>query len=88
MTLQTALRQAIRRAASIRALAAEAGVSHVMLWGILHGYEKASPNVARKLARALERRASRSARDARRYEAEAARIRAALRGFKHSRPPE
>ena len=78
MTVQTAVRQAIRRAASIRALAAEAGVSHVMLWGILHGYEKASPNVARKVARALEGRARQSARDARRYQAEASRIRAAL----------
>ena len=78
MTVETAVRQAIRRAASIRALAAEAGVSHVMLWGILHGYEKASPNVARKVARALERRARRAALDARRYQTEASRIRAAL----------
>lgn len=73
MILETALRQAIRKApGSMRALAREAGVSHVMLTGIVSGRERASERVALKVARALERLAARCS-------GEAAAVRAALK---------
>ena len=74
MTLDAALRRAIANApGSIRDLAKEAGVSHVFLWAIVHGRERATPRVARLVAAALERRGKRCV-------VEAARVRAALRG--------
>ncbi len=55
MTLDAALRRAIRRApCSIRALARTAGVSHAMLAAIVADHERATPRVALKVARALE----------------------------------
>ncbi len=55
MTLDPALRRAIRRApCTIRALARAAGVSHVMLVGIMTSKERATPRVALKVAKALE----------------------------------
>ena len=54
--LDTAVRRAIERApASIRALAREAGVSNVMLQGIVSGRERASSRIALRVARVLER---------------------------------
>ena len=74
MTLDAALRHSIRRApCSIRALARTAGVSHAMLSAIVTGQERATPRVARLVARALERWAMRCG-------TEAARVRAALEG--------
>lgn len=74
MTLDVVVRRAIRRApCTIRALARTAGVSHVMLQGIVTGRERATLRVARKVARALEVWAARSA-------AEAAAVRAAVPG--------
>jgi lambda repressor-like predicted transcriptional regulator len=74
MTLDAVVRRAIRRApCSIRALAREAEVSHVMLAGILTGRERATERVARKVARALETWAARCG-------GEAAAIRAAVEG--------
>jgi lambda repressor-like predicted transcriptional regulator len=74
MTLDTALRRAIRNApSSIRELAKEAGVSHVVLWAIVRGRERATPRVARLVASALERWGRRCATDA-------ARVRMALQG--------
>jgi hypothetical protein len=65
MTLDPAVRRAIRNApCSIRALARETGVSHVMLAGIVTGRERATPRVAREVARALDRWAARCAQDA------------------------
>lgn len=76
MTLDTALRRAIRQApCSIRALARAAGISHVMLAGVVAGREKATPRVALKVAKALERWATRCANDA-------ASVRASVRGRK------
>ena len=55
MTLDTALRRAIRRApCSIRALAREAGVSHTTLSSIFAGTARATPNVAAKVMAALD----------------------------------
>ena len=55
MSLDAVLRRAIRRApCSVRALAREAGVSHVMLAQIVRGQEAATKRVALKVARALE----------------------------------
>ena len=74
MTLDAAVRRAISKApGSMRELAKEAGVSHVFLWAIAHGRERATPRVARLVAAALERRGKRCAM-------EAARVRAALQG--------
>lgn len=74
MTLDMALRQAIANApSSIRELAKAAGISHVVLWGIVRGRERATPRVARLVATALERWGKRCAGDA-------ARVRQALRG--------
>jgi hypothetical protein len=65
MTLDTVVSRAIRNApCSIRAFAREVGVSHVMLAGIVTGRERATPRVAREVARALERWAARCATDA------------------------
>ncbi len=65
MTLDALLRRAIQRApCSIRALARTAGVSHVMLAAIVSGRERATPRVALKVARALERWATRCAGEA------------------------
>ena len=81
MTLDAVLRRAIRRApCTIRALARQAGVSHVMLQGIVTGRERASERVALKVARALERYAERSS-------TEAARIRTAVEGRSSRRTP-
>jgi len=72
MTLDTVVRDAIRRApCTIRALARDAGVSHVMLQGIVTGRERASERVALSVARALEKWASQCV-------GEAAAIRAAM----------
>jgi transcriptional regulator with XRE-family HTH domain len=72
MTLDAVLRRAIRQApCSIRALARTAGVSHAMLAAVATGHERATPRVALKVARALERWAARCA-------GEAAAIRAAV----------
>ena len=57
----------------MRALARTAGVSHVMLAGIVAGRERATPRVALKVARALEQWA-------RRCGTEAARLRTAAGG--------
>ncbi len=74
MTLDDALRRAIRQApCSMRALARAAGVSHVMLVGIVSGRERATPRVARMVVRALDRWAARCATDV-------AAVRAALGG--------
>jgi hypothetical protein len=74
MTLDTVLRRAIRRApCSIRALARKAGVSNVMLQGIVTGRERATPRVARLVARALEGWATQCG-------TEAACVRTALKG--------
>lgn len=74
MTLDAVLRRAIRQApCTIRALARTAGVSHVMLAGIVSGRERATPRVALKVARALEQWATRCS-------TEAARVRAAVEG--------
>jgi hypothetical protein len=74
MTLDTVVRRAIRRApCTIRALARTAGVSHVMLQGIVRGRERGTPRVALKVARALERWAGCCA-------SEAAAIRAVVKG--------
>lgn len=55
MNLDTVVRQAIRRApCSIRALAKQAGVSHVLLAEIVAGRRRATPRVAMKVAGALE----------------------------------
>ena len=65
MTLETALRRAIRRApCTTRALARTAGVSHVMLAQIVRGKERATPRVARLVATALETWAARCGREA------------------------
>ncbi len=78
MTLDAVLRRAIRRApCSIRALARTAGVSHVMLQGIVTGRKRATQRVALKVARALETWAARCG-------GEAAAIRAAV-GVTHTR---
>ncbi len=56
MLLDTVVRRGIRRApCTIRALARDAGVSHVMLQGIVTGRERASERVALSVARALEK---------------------------------
>lgn len=56
MTLDAVVRQAIRRApCSVRALAREAGVSHVMLAEIVASRKRATPRVAMLVARALRR---------------------------------
>ncbi len=74
MTLDAALRHAIRRApSSIRELSQAAGVSNQMLSAIMTGRERATPRVARLVARALERWAKRCGTDA-------ARVRAAVEG--------
>ena len=74
MTLDAALRRAIKDTpGSIRGLGKEAGVSHVFLWALAHGRERATPRVARLVARALERWSKACA-------AEAAKVRAALQG--------
>lgn len=74
MTLDAAVRRAIANVpGSIRELAKEAGVSHVVLWAIVHGRERATPRVARLVAAALERWGKRCAGNA-------ARVRAALQG--------
>jgi len=50
------VRQAIRRApCSVRALAREAGVSHVLLAEIVASNKRVTPRVALLVARALER---------------------------------
>ena len=73
-TLDAALRRAIRRApCTTRALARTAGVSHVMLAQIVRGKERATPRVARLVAKALETWAARCA-------GEAAAVRKALKG--------
>jgi lambda repressor-like predicted transcriptional regulator len=65
MTLDTVVRCAIHQApCSIRALAREAGVSHAMLAAIVAGHERATPRVARRVAKALDRWAARCAKDA------------------------
>ncbi len=84
MTLDAVVRHAIRRApCTMRALARNAGVSHVLLVGIVSGRERATPRVALKVARALERWATRCS-------TEAARVRAAVEGqtrrHHHERP--
>lgn len=77
MTLDAVLRRAIRRApSSIRDLARASGVSHVQLAGIVNGERPATPRVARLVARALERWATRCG-------TEATRVRAALEGRLH-----
>ena len=82
MTLEAALRRAIRRApCSMRALARTAGVSHVQLQGIVTGRERATPRVARLVAKALERWATQCG-------TEAARVRAALKGHSHKEATE
>jgi hypothetical protein len=59
MSLDTVVRRAIRRApCTIRALARDAEVSHVMLQGIVTGRERATERVALNVARALETWAS------------------------------
>lgn len=73
MTLDAVLRRAIRRApCRIRALAREAGVSHVMLAAIVTRRERATPRVALRVAKALESWAARCG-------GEAAAIRAAVK---------
>jgi len=65
MTLDAVVRRAIRRApCTIRALARAAGVSHELLAGIVAGRHRATPAVADKVARALDRWAARCALDA------------------------
>ncbi len=65
MTLDATLRRAIRGApCTMRALARTAGVSHVMLVGIVAGRERATLRVAMKIAKALETWAGRCAREA------------------------
>lgn len=65
MTLDAALRRAITNApGSIRELAKEAGVSHVFLWAIVHGREKATPRVGRLVAAALDRWGNRCVKNA------------------------
>lgn len=72
MTLDAAVRRAIVHSpGSIRQLAKEAGVSHVVLWSIVHKRERATPRVARLVAGALERWGKGCA-------ANAAKVRAAL----------
>ena len=72
MTLDATLRRAITHApGSMRELAEEAGISHVVLWAIVHGRERATPRVARLVAAALDRWGKRCA-------GEAARVRAAV----------
>ena len=74
MTLDAALRKAIRHApCSVRALARQAGVSHVMLAGIVAGRERATTRVAKAVAKALDSWAARCAKDA-------AAVRAAVEG--------
>lgn len=74
MTLHTVVRRAIRRApCSIRALAREADVSHVVLAEIVNGREPATLRVSLKVARALESWAARC-------DGEAAAIRRVVRG--------
>ena len=74
VTLDVALRRAIRRApCTIRALARAAGVSHVMLVGIMTGRERATARVAVRVAKALEEWGARCV-------GEAAAIRAAVEG--------
>ena len=73
MTLDAVVRIAIRRApCSIRALAEEAGVSHVFLAAIVKGRERATSRVALRVAGALERWGKRCG-------GEAARVRAAVK---------
>ena len=56
MTVDAVVRQAIRRApCSIRALAREAGVSHVLLAEIVASRKHVTARVAMLVARALER---------------------------------
>jgi transcriptional regulator with XRE-family HTH domain len=77
MTLDAALRRAIRRApCTIRALARTAGVSHTQLADIVKGRERATVRVAQLVARALERWALRC-------RTEAARIRTAVEDRHH-----
>jgi hypothetical protein len=79
MTLDAVVRHAIRRApCSIRALAREAGVSHVLLQGIVTGRERATPRVALKVAHALEAWGIRC-------RTEAARVRTAVGGRQRRR---
>jgi len=74
MTLDAALRRAIRRApCTIRALGRAAGVSHGLLPAILAGRERATPRVAMKVAKALDQWAARCA-------GEAAAVRRAVKG--------
>jgi len=79
MTLDAALRRAIARApGSFREMARATGISHVMLAAIAGGRERATPRVAREVARVLERWAVRCTSDA-------AAVRAALRGHQPRR---
>ncbi len=65
MTLDTALRRAIREApCTIRALARASGVSHAMLAAIVSGKERATARVALKVAEALDGMARLSATNA------------------------
>lgn len=65
MNLDAVVRQAIRRApCSVRALAREAGVSHVLLAEIVAGRKRVTPRVAMLVARALERWGERCYKDA------------------------
>jgi len=74
MTLDSALRRAITNApSSIRELAKEAGISHVVLWAIVRRRERATRRVAQLVATALERWGKQCAADA-------ARVRKAIRG--------
>ncbi len=73
MTLDATLRRAITHApGSMRELAKEADISHVVLWAIMHGRERATPRVARLVAAALERWGKQCVGDA-------ARVRAAVK---------
>lgn len=72
MGLDAAVRHAIVRSpSSTRALARAAGVSHVMLLGIVAGRERATARVALAVATALQQWADRCANDARAVKAAA-----------------
>jgi len=76
VTLDTVVRQAIRRApCSVRALARQAGVSHVLLAAIVAGRKRATPRVALLVMRALGQWGDRCHESA-------AQVRAAIKGSK------
>lgn len=75
-TVMTALKQL---PGSLNALAKRAGVSQMLLWAILNGRRNVTPEVAAKLAAALEAWAVELRAGSRRCEQAAAAIRRAVR---------